>query len=73
MKSKNYKYVKKETAKLVKQEGKKSSIKMGDALEFMGLLSDRLCKERGGLKLRNAIVEWGFERLDKQKAKRKAK
>jgi len=61
-------YVKKELAKLVRLEGKKSSIKMGDALELFSLFADRLV-QKDGHKLIAAIVHWGVNRKVKTLAR----
>ena len=68
-------FIQREIGKLVRQEGKKSSIKMGDGMEFMGLVADRLNREykRGGSRFYNNLLAWAQRREEKAKLKKSKK
>ena len=58
-------------SKLTKKEGKKSSIKIGDAREIIGILSDIFYGDESGCDIMNELVSNGEKRASKSKRKRK--
>jgi hypothetical protein len=69
------KFIQREIGKLVRKEGKKSSMKMGDGMEFGGLVADRLWSEynRGTSRFYNNLLNWGKRRAEKAKLKKSKK